>query len=305
MPPRHRGPRRTAPVWQGSDVQPRSIHLLASLSDAMFLPKIATGLQLLREHVAELDAGVNLLVESSQWRCSEAVRVIAEEEAAKFLILLDAVRCSNKDHARRVQQLVRFNQHLAKGIYARICEIRPATFGEVVGYIDHFRSDLYLDGPNDVDWIFRNEIDAAREERIYVDYIKSDEGETWYSPSSWDVVTSSFGGEKSRTVVRLVDLMARAGLADALGLRVVADVWRDFDPVADTHWQEVLRRNRETLVGLRDAGLFSSDFTPSDASYLADRWTFPLHGAGMTCIKIDVKSLRDRQEGWAWEEDQR
>lgn len=59
MPPRHRGPRRTAPVWQGSDVQPRSIHLLASLSDAMFLPKIATGLQLLREHVAELDAGVN------------------------------------------------------------------------------------------------------------------------------------------------------------------------------------------------------------------------------------------------------
>ena len=99
--------------------------------------------------------------------------------------------------------------------------------------------------------------------------------------------------------------MARAGLADVLGLRVVADVWRDFDPVTHTHWQEVLRRNRETLVGLQAAGLSSADFTPSDASYLADKWTFPLHGADMKDIKINVKSLRDQQECWAREEDRR
>jgi hypothetical protein len=41
----------------------------------------------------------------------------------------------------------------------------PANFAEQVSFANRLRRSHYLDGPNDVDWIFRNGIEAEREEK--------------------------------------------------------------------------------------------------------------------------------------------
>ena len=53
--------------------------------------------------------------------------------------------------------------------------------------VDILRREFYLDGPNDVDWIFRNQILDSRESRLYVDLIADEEGRlTWTSPADRD-----------------------------------------------------------------------------------------------------------------------
>jgi hypothetical protein len=46
------------------------------------------------------------------------LKLFVEEEAAKFHILLDAVRCPREPADRFSRQLGYFNQHPVKGLYA-------------------------------------------------------------------------------------------------------------------------------------------------------------------------------------------
>lgn len=118
-------------------------------------PEIAWELQ-------EAGDGAVALAASEQCHACRVLATIAEEEASKVLILLDAVRCPRLPSDRLSNQVGRFNDHFAKGLYARSCWYRPTTLGQLQEYINHDRDQFYLDGPNDVDWIFRNEIIQAR-----------------------------------------------------------------------------------------------------------------------------------------------
>ncbi len=278
----------------------RSIRLLAGVPEEQFIALTAVGLDLIAEHVAELELAASTLVSSCRWRGSEAIRVVSEEEAAKFLILLDAVRCDRRWQARKSDQLERFNKHLVKGIYAKTSDIRPASYGEVLSYIDHLRRSHYLDGPNDVDWIFRNDIEAAREARLYIDYVDTDEGPRWQSPQANDEVASMFGSVPgTSSVVELVAAMKRAGFADPSGLQLVAKIWRGFDPQPATHWTEVAQLNNQTLLELAEAGLTAPDFSNADARCVVNTWSFPLHGADLSAIKINPDALREQQRNWS------
>lgn len=279
-------------------MRPRSIYSLASLPEPQFLQELTTGLELISEHVHELELAVNTLTVSKRWRGSEAIRVFADEEAAKFLILLDAVRCDRRHQLRRSTQLKRFNQHLAKGIYANVCEMRPASYDELLRFIGQLRQRYYLDGPNDVDWIFRNEIEASREEHLYVDYVQSDQGSQWQSPQMYDDVISGFSMAPSSAVVQLVAAMVRAGLSTAAGLENVASTWRSFDPRPNMPWSEVATRIHDTLVILYDAKLMASDFSQNDERVIKENWTFPLHGADLSPIDVDPEMLREQQRNW-------
>jgi hypothetical protein len=54
---------------------------------------------------------------------------------------------------------------------------------EAVTYLARERQALYLDGPEDVDWIFRNAIEQRREEAIYVYYIAI--RDYWHDEHQW------------------------------------------------------------------------------------------------------------------------
>jgi hypothetical protein len=186
-------------------VRPRSTHFIASLPKTERLPAIAEGLRLVAEHALGMESAAASQTGPFSERAAAAIRVISDEEAGKFLILLDAVRSTLGDQQTLAKQLGRCGDHLAKGIYERMVTLRPATFGELVGYIDDLRASHYLDGPNDVDWIFANRIETEREERLYVDYVKTDEGpEMWLTPARYDIVERDFGRSDPSSSVRLV-----------------------------------------------------------------------------------------------------
>lgn len=272
------------------------VHLLASAPDEALIREVARGLSLIFEHISYLQMSVETLADKKQSRGEAAVRAIADEEAAKYLILVDVIRCPRKAQKQRSRQLKRCNSHLPKGIYACISGMSPADLDEVRRIVKGLRASHYLDGPTDYDWIFRNEIEDRRERTLYVDYVRTDEGADWVAPNVYDDELFLHGDPSG--VVRIVFALTRAGVASAFGLKVIADVWRDFVPVGKTRWPEVERRNRSTLNLLEANDLIADAFTDRDEHVFLDEWTFPMHHEDLSIIEVDPDDLRKKQTEW-------
>ncbi len=127
----------------------KAIPDLAQLSDSDFLREIATGLTLLHNNANEIQKSATLLFEANNHVASQILQLVANEEAAKYFILLDAARCP-LGSAKRGAQLRKFNDHLAKGIYAKALDWRPDKLGALRRYVSTELDKFYLDGPSDV-----------------------------------------------------------------------------------------------------------------------------------------------------------
>src|SRR5438309_985887 len=158
----------------------KAITDLDQLPDKGLFEEVADGLNHVADHTLTLDSQARVLFTEGKSRGARILRAIAKEEAAKYLILIDAVRCPRIPGSSLFPtHLRRFNDHLAKGIYAHVCNLRPGTLGELHSWIDQERKEYYLDGPNDVDWIFSNRLVREREESFYVDYTENDGLHLW------------------------------------------------------------------------------------------------------------------------------
>lgn len=175
--------------------------------------------------------------------------------------------------------------------------MHPATFGELIDYLEGARASHYLDGPNDVDWVFRNEIEASREERLYVDYVEMDDGADWLTPARFDLAT--FGGQ-TPAAVQLVATLTAAGVASPGGLTAVAASWHDFIPAPDTHHSDLAVRIDDSLAAL--TAMTSTTIDRPSAQFIRNTWPFPLHHADLTRQVVDVTDLRARQERWLAEQ---
>lgn len=131
----------------------RAIVELDKLQGKEFFKKISEGMKAVYENATTILSHALCLKEKELTRCTRILYAVAEEESAKYLILLDAVRCPRKDNML-VKHLKHFNDHLAKGIYVECCWWRPSTFKNLQEYIERNREYYYLDGPNDVDKLF-------------------------------------------------------------------------------------------------------------------------------------------------------
>ena len=81
----------------------RAIGDLVQLSDDRFLEEISKGIGHIVEYADSLDLLAGRLVDIDEYRGAKTVHALADEEAAKVLILVDAVRCppSEKRHRSR------------------------------------------------------------------------------------------------------------------------------------------------------------------------------------------------------------
>jgi hypothetical protein len=275
-------------------VKPRATDALAQLPDTRLFEETARGLALTAGWIEDLEGWATRMV-GDDAAGGEVIRLIADEEAAKFLILVDAIRCPRHEQKRLVAQLRRCNDHLAKGIYATVCDYSAGSFEELVSYIEPLRQSHYLDGPNDVDWIFRNEIEGRREQRLYVDYVETDDGRDWWEPNRYDEL-SDLPSRTSR-VVDVVRSLIRAGLGSSEGLAVIAKDWRTFEPVGSS-WGQLVDRIDTTLATLEEIACLGETFHSRDRAILHDSWTFPLYGADLSMVKVTLDSLRERQARW-------
>jgi AbiV family abortive infection protein len=271
----------------------RAIRDLCQLADDDFLREIAIGMGLVLANANALLQDSALLASSKRNRAARILHHLTEEEAAKVLILLDAVRCPRGTDALS-RQLARFNDHLAKGIYAEYVGIKPATYREALQFIDHHRREYYLDGPNDVDWIFRNWILETREESLYVDHVDTDDGHLWLSPLRFDDFPAP---TFSPAALRLSQLLSDAGVLEPPALATIAQIWRPVRFAPDDHWDICVGYNRATLEALDAAGLLS-ETGAENAGTIAWEWLFPLHDVDLSMAKIDRGDLRNVQAEW-------
>jgi len=255
---------------------------------------IAEGLELLSENVGALDATIDVLRDADNNRGLWVLGGQADEEAAKILILLDLFRMDRRDQRAMTRQLQRFHQHLARSIYVEMVHMSPADFREARTIVESMRPSHYLDGPNDIDWIYPNQLLAERERRLYVDLVSEEEGGRWTTPAD---EVFGFGGP-SRAVRDLVGSLARLGLTSPDGLELVAETWADFDVEDETQWREIVGMNSEIAEALVDKELPTAQAEQTDVDRLVGGWGFPLGGLDLSQIEVSQAELRQKQERW-------
>jgi AbiV family abortive infection protein len=274
---------------------PKALKRLMQLPRQERPARIAEGLELLAAQVANLEEDLSLLAEAERWRGLDILSAQADEEAAKALILLDFVRMDPGDEEALARQLGRFSEHRARCIYVEMAEMSPADFAEVERLVDSMRASHYLDGPNDVDWIFRNQLLARREESLYVDYVHEEEGDRWVTPASNDVFLYPPTAARVR---RLVGAFHRLGVMSVEGLTVVGDRWSPIMLQEQTHWQEVLPINRAVVEELIDRDLVTAQATSEDADLAIHHWPFPMGNLDLSQEKVDISELEAQRASW-------
>lgn len=276
----------------------RAIPDLAQLSDHAFFEEIQEGTALCLSNANRIHEDYVSLAAQRRVRGAEILRLAAEEEAAKVLILLDAVRCPRArlpEEFRR--QLQYFNDHLAKGIYAQYCGRKPLDLADAKRWVDRERKEFYLDGPNDVDWIFYNEILRTREETIYVDFVENDGQHVWHDPTVLDEIRLPLVMPRKDPVVRLVNALSDVGCLLSPALDIIAQIWRplvlddDFSVFTLRDW------NAKTLEIMNQRGVLRAQ---ADEVYavIVNQWLFPLWPLDLRKNPVDKSSLREIQQRW-------
>lgn len=250
---------------------------------------------MLAEHVGTLRDDLTHLQEAQRSRGAAVIDGLASEEAAKILILLDIARMGWDDDPAVARQIKSIISHRVRGIYGRVIEGRPASFGEVRRYADSLRRSHYLDGPNDVDWIFRNVVEAEREESLYVDYVTSEGVSLWITPASGSELRLELWPSM---VIDLAIALHRLGCTSEVGLTIIADEWKSVPLEDSTHWSVVEGINTAIFDKLNAAGLCSDDLTPSDVRLAREHWTFPLGSLELSEIKVTQADLQARRAKW-------
>jgi AbiV family abortive infection protein len=283
-------------------VRVKAIQDLAQLSESALFTQIEHGTTLCVANAKRIHADCLSLVDQKRPRGAEILRLAAQEEAAKVLILLDAIRCPRATlPAEFARQLQYFNDHLAKGIYAQYCGLRPATLGEIREWVDLERKEFYLDGPNGVDWIFYNDILRRREETIYVDYVENDGQHRWHDPQRFEDVGLLLLMPARDPVLRLVNALNDAGCLVSAALEVIARIWRPVALDDDLAWSTLRDLNSKTLEAMQAQGLWTTQADEA-SGVIINEWLFPLYSIDLRRERVDKNQLRDVQQRWspAW-----
>ena len=280
----------------------RAIKDLCQLSDADLFEEVAGGIGHVMDAVNELDAAIRKLHEVDHHYPARILESLAIEEAAKVLILIDAVRCPRNKPHERSQTLGHFYNHLAKGIYAEVCNWRPADFAEVKRNIDLQRREHYLDGPNDVDWIFPNSITQQREDTLYVGYIRDDTEEGGQGERYWAPPMDAYIGTVLEYITPLVITLVRAlhqvKATTPEGLSVLAEVWRPVDVYAEMSRVELRGLNLRTLEALNNRDLLAPA-PPKICAVIRNNWIFPLWPLDLQIFKVGKEKLREVRRQWS------
>lgn len=266
---------------------------LANFIDNCRYEEVAQGISHIVANVRDLNEAVHQLHQADQFRTSNIMRGLAEEEAAKVLILIDAVRCPAD---KRRNTLKWFGNHLAKRIYAVTSSYsRIWTFGELCEFVDLCRRPYSLDGPNDIDWLVRNEILAEREQAMYVDFVQDEtegEGEYfWIAPYETGFPKPPF---QPSDVVTLTRALSDAGIGTIEGLAVVNEVWRDFTPSAEMNRSQLMKFIECTLNRLIQQGLASGHL--ASLQFILSSWSFPLWPLDLRANMRDFPTVQELRE---------
>lgn len=271
----------------------RALRDVAQLSDKELFATLAEGMDHILRNAEEYYADSEHMAARERGPSFGVLRNIAEEEAAKYLILLDAVRCPRQG-SRFSNHLARFYEHLARGIYASLTLGQPPTYADLRQIVDDERQSLLLDGPDGDNYIYGNRILERREARMYVDYEAVDDKHFWSVPRHNDPTTAQTLRGVPPPALDLVRAVHEAGLATPTGLAIVAEKWRPVSMI-DAFSASALRQlNRDTCETVVNTGRSPGTATKA-ADFIIRRWQYPMHELDLGLVRVRQAELESRR----------
>lgn len=266
-----------------------------------------------RRRLEFLAEGLPIILHSAQsfWESSERLRPshgreakvldgLAKEEAAKVLILMDAVRCPPKLIASKLNRIVGwFYEHLARLIYADAVSWRPMHFAQLREYVDLQRRGHFIDG-HAGEYILPNWTIYQRESTLYVD-IEADQDQGL----NWSIPRNPYTGLEALDsfmppALRLVAAMEQIGLFKVEGLQAVSDTWGSLEYLdkEDHHDGEML--TERLLHRLHAEGLMLDTVEKEDVAALYRDWQLPMYNLDFSLIPVTIEELEAAQEREYW-----
>src|SRR6266478_964196 len=218
---------------------------------------ISSYMPIIHDNVTSLWSEAQEIAKLGNRRAVGILQLFAEEEAAKIMLLFDALRCPRGRRADFVRLLKGFKDHLAKGIYIKYCGLHLADLVEASRIVDLERQAVYREGDYG-EFIAPNSILYMREKRLYVSYMRGDD-----NSHGWDFpypVELLFGDIVPSAVIRLTSALRHLGLFTKEGLEVVEEHWNNInfedpilgdppqpDPAKNVSWGSLTEWNVEML----------------------------------------------------------
>lgn len=261
---------------------------LMQLSPAQFLETVSQGLPLIHNNVMTLWGEANEIAALGRRRAVGILQLFAEEEAAKALLLFDAVRCP-QGHPIEFRRLLKgFGDHLAKGIYVQYYGLRLNDLEEARRVVNRERRRVYREGDYG-EFIAPNSVLYMREKRLYVSYARYDDNtHVWETPYAPDIL---FGDIGHSSIIQVLIALESLGLFSREGLQQVREYWNgvylqdpvsgdppETDPAKNIHWTQLRRWNLEMLNRWETAR--GRAFGPDEEENIrltADELLFPLY----------------------------
>jgi len=264
------------------------------------------------ERLAFLGEGLPIILSSAQnlWRGSRklgkempreasVLQGFGEEEAAKALILMDAVRCPRRLIASKMGAIVGwFYDHLSRLIYAEACSWRPGDVGELREYVDSSRKTHDLEGYVG-EYIVPNWNLYERESRLYAD-IEADEsgGLSWSNPLE-SAYTSDSEPFKPISLM-LAETMAVLGIFTLAGLKATSEIWDEEEFAEQQGPADAHRLTRELVNRLIQEELPSEKATDEHVRTLFNFWQLPMYNLDFKKIPVSLEELEEEQRRQLW-----
>ena len=257
------------------------------------------------ERLRFISDGLPVILQSAQgyWQASHKLKkhpreasVLlgnATEEAAKILILMDAIRCPDKIVSSKIGKIVSwFYNHLARLIYAEAVYWNPTNTRELREYVDRQRLSHSVDGQLG-EFIFPNWSLYTRESQMYADVFReNDQSPSWQEPSLYLSEITSF----KPLVIELTEVMSALGMFKYEGLVAISDIWKKKTFSENEDSRDARYLTRLLLDRLVEENLPTEDANQTDAKVLFKNWQLPMYDFDFSLINVSIEELNQEQD---------
>ena len=284
---------------RGLDIGLGQARRLCQMAQEKRLAFLAEGLPIILSSAQSLWCSARKLYKEMP-REAMVLEGFAEEEAAKALIFMDAVRCPSRLIGSRMGAIVNWSyDHLARLIYADAASWRPTCVAQLQEYVDLSRKAHALEGEVG-EYIVPNWSLYERESRLYADIAADESGElSWNNPVD-GVFTSGMKGSPPISL-ELAEAMAMLGIFTLGGLKATSEIWDQVEFADKEDPSDALRLRRELVNRLIQEGLPSDKATDQHVSTLANFWQLPMYNLDFTMKAVsweELEAAREDELGW-------
>ena len=226
------------------------------------------------------------------------LRGFAEEESAKALILIDAVRCPKHHVSSRLGAIVDwFYSHLARLIYAESVLFRPFNVSHLQEFVDLSRRDYYLEGYAGKPVVPNSHL-FKRESLLYADVVAEESDKlSWNNPL--EIIDSSDSGateEHPPLSLVLVEAMAMLGMFTPQGLKATSEVWDKVEFASQEDPSIAMELMRDLVDRLVREDLPRADSLNPYLQTLFNHWQLPMYNLDFKKISVSMKQLLEERE---------